>query len=217
MRGTAGSRGSLLQLPAAPNLRAMPPPVRLQVSGLLWDLVQHRCDLVGQLEGVRAYFLLGRGDFYQQFLDEVCVAGPGIGGMPAPPRTCAAGTPPLPPPRAQAQPLLAGEPKPHTAEADIALAFQQSALKSTAEADPHFGAMSLRWMPPDQAALPEDEGGAPVWHPARCTSVSVPRCDSWDGLFLECSVEWPLQLLFPPEVRVQRGSRALPCMLALPC
>lgn len=110
-------------------------------------------------------------------------------------------------PSLQAQPLLAGEPKPNTAEADIALAFQQSALKSTAEMDGMFGAMTLRWMPPDQAVLPEAEGGAPVWHPARCATVSVPRCDAWDGLFLECAVEWPLQLLFPPEV----GAEAARC------
>ena len=64
--------------------------------------------------------------------------------------------------------------------------------------------MTLRWMPADLAGQPEGEGGAPVWHPARCTSVAVPRCDAWDGLFLECAVEWPLQLLFPPEVGVWR-------------
>ena len=45
------------------------------MSGLLWDLVQHRCDLMGQFEAVKNYFLLGRGDFYQQFLDEVGVLG----------------------------------------------------------------------------------------------------------------------------------------------
>lgn len=112
----------------------------------------------------------------------------------------------------QAKALLTAEPKPNTAEADIALAFQQSALKSTAETDPLFGALALRWMPADRAAQSEAEGGPPVWHPARCTSVSVPRGDAWDGLFLECAVEWPLQLLFPPEVRqamVRLGLAAL--------
>lgn len=108
--------------------------------------------------------------------------------------------PASPLPASQAHPLLSGEPKPNTAEADIALAFQQSALKSTAEADAHFASMSLRWLPPDQAPLPEAQGGAPAWHPARCAAVAVPRCDAWDGLFLEAAVEWPLQLLFPPEV-----------------
>lgn len=106
----------------------------------------------------------------------------------------------------QARALLAGEPKPNTAEADIALAFQQSALKSTAETDPLFAALALRWVPADRAAQPEAEGGPPVWHPARCASITVPRGDAWDGLFLECTVEWPLQLLFPPEVRHLRCS-----------
>lgn len=109
----------------------------------------------------------------------------------------------------QAQALLAGEPKPNTAEADIALAFQQSALKSTAETDALFGAVALRWLPADRG---EDEGGPPVWHPSRCAAVSVPRYDAWDGLFLECAVEWPLQLLFPPEVSAssQRGAAQRP-------
>ena len=43
----------------------------LQVAGLLWNLVLHRSDLLGNLTSLRNYFLLGRGDFYQQFLDEV--------------------------------------------------------------------------------------------------------------------------------------------------
>ncbi|PSC73303.1 DNA polymerase alpha catalytic subunit [Micractinium conductrix] len=149
--------------------------MRAKVSALLWDLVQHRCDLVGQFEAMRSYFLLARGDFYQQFLDEAAT-------------------------------VLAGEPKPHTAEADMMLAFQQSALKSTAEADTLFGALALRWLPADAATRPEAEGGAPVWHPGRAPGVAVPRCDAWDGLFLECAVEWPLQLLFPPEVLSKYGA-----------
>lgn len=100
----------------------------------------------------------------------------------------------------QAGPLLAREPKPNTAEADIALAFQQSAAKSTAETDPLFGSLTLRWLPPDAAA-----SGAPAWHPSRCVGVAAPRYDAWDGLYLECAVDWPLQLLFPPEVRGAEG------------
>ena len=46
----------------------------LQVAGLLWNLVLHRSDLLGNLTSLRNYFLLGRGDFYQQFLDEVGAA-----------------------------------------------------------------------------------------------------------------------------------------------
>lgn len=45
--------------------------MRGAVAGLLWNLVLHRSDLLGNLTSMRNYFLLGRGDFYQQFLDEV--------------------------------------------------------------------------------------------------------------------------------------------------
>jgi len=105
----------------------------------------------------------------------------------------------------QARALLAAEPTHNIAEADIAMAFQQSALKSTADTDPLFGAITLRWMPVQQLERPEAEGGAPAWHPSHCTSVAVPGCDAWDGLFIECTVEWPLQLLFPPEASLPAG------------
>jgi gamma-tubulin complex component 4 len=50
------------------------PAACAQVSALLWRLVRERCDLAGQLGAARDYFLLARGDFYQQFLDEVGAA-----------------------------------------------------------------------------------------------------------------------------------------------
>ena len=123
---------------------------------------------MSQLEALKNYFLLGRGDFYQALLDE-------------------------------AAPLFGAAPKPNTAEADIALTYQQAALKSTAELDPLFGSTSLRWASgADAEAL-----ALPAWHPAAAGPVRVcfpPALDAWDGLFLESSVEWPLQLLFPPDV-----------------
>jgi len=45
--------------------------MRRSVAGLLWTLVLHRSDLLGNLTSLRNYFLMGRGDFFQQFLDEV--------------------------------------------------------------------------------------------------------------------------------------------------
>lgn len=54
--------------------------MRGTVSGLLWNLVLHRSDLLGNLAAMRNYFLLGRGDFYQQLLDEVRV--PAVGAVP---------------------------------------------------------------------------------------------------------------------------------------
>ena len=46
---------------------------RVDADGDAPPVPQHRCDLMGQFEAVKNYFLLGRGDFYQQFLDEVGV------------------------------------------------------------------------------------------------------------------------------------------------
>ncbi len=109
----------------------------------------------------------------------------------------------------QAQPLLQSPPKLSSAEVDVGLLFQQASLKSTAEADPFFSHWHLRWA--DQAAIAAaagsgqagvTEGVAPVlaWHPCHTANAAVPALDAWDGLYLESTVDWPLQLLFPPEV-----------------
>ena len=100
----------------------------------------------------------------------------------------------------QARPLLELPPKFQTAEADIALIFQQAALKSTADSDPLFANVSLRWLDNHAASA-----SAPVWHPSRCQGVMLPKLDSWDGLFLEATIDWPLQLLFPPEASAACG------------
>eukprot|EP00887_Chlorella_sp_A99_P007191 scaffold2.g7191.t1 len=121
---------------SGPALERCVEGMRARVAGLLWDLVRVRCDLLAQFGGMKAYYLLGRGDFYQQLLEE-------------------------------ARSLLALPPKPQTAEADVALAFQQAALKSTADADPQFAAFGLRWAD----ARSGDAGTLPPWHPARCVDV----------------------------------------------
>lgn len=123
----------------------------------------------------------------------------------------------------QAQPLLQAPPKFSTAESDVALLFQQASLKTTAEADPFFSHWHLRWGVQEAAAAPAasgdlgdaSEGGssggafsALSWHPSNTANVTVPALDGWDGLFLESTVDWPLQLLFPPEVRGTLGGQA---------
>jgi len=52
--------------PAA--LRFVVEIMQTKVSGVLWDLVCRRCDLTGYMMSVQAYLLLGRGDLYQQLL-----------------------------------------------------------------------------------------------------------------------------------------------------
>ena len=129
--------------------------------------------------------------------------------------------PPAEPARPQAQLLFQAPPKLSTAEADAALLFQQASLKSTAEGDPFFSHWHLRWAAEPApaasvaaaaaAAQPSGEAAAgapalPAWHPSQTPNVAVPALDSWDGLYLESTVDWPLQLLFPPEVRLHRRS-----------
>lgn len=150
------------------ELEALIEGMRARVSMLLWNLVRHRCDLNGHFGGIKDYFLLGKGGFYQQLLDEC-------------------------------QPLLALPPKLGTASADIALFFQTAAVKSGAENDAIFGSLRLQWIA-DVATK------APAWHPSRCSTVTAPGFDTWDGLYLECSIDWPLQLLFPPDVLQKYGA-----------
>jgi gamma-tubulin complex component 4 len=150
------------------ELEALIEGMRTRVSTLLWNLVRHRCDLNGHFGGIKDYFLLGKGGFYQQLLDEC-------------------------------QHLLALPPKLGTASADIALLFQTAAAKSGAENDAIFSSLRLQWIA-DVATR------APAWHPSRCDSVTVPGFDTWDGLYLECSIDWPLQLLFPPDILQKYGA-----------
>ena len=54
--------------PAA--LRYAVETVQCKVASLLWDLLRQKCDLDGQLTALQSYFLLGRGDMYQQLLQD---------------------------------------------------------------------------------------------------------------------------------------------------
>lgn len=137
--------------------------MRAKVAGLLWELVEEQCDLAGRLAAFQSFFLLGRGDLYQQFLQD-------------------------------GAPLLTKPPRSATAEEDIFSVFQQAAIQTGSDLDPHFSSFRLRWSVAEPSALP-------VWHPARA-AISIPAFDAWDGLYLEYEVQWPLQLFFPPEVRI---------------
>jgi gamma-tubulin complex component 4 len=139
--------------------------LQTKVASMLWDLIRQKCDLDGQLAAAQAYFLLGRGDVYQQLMQD------------------AAG-------------LWARPPAPETASTDWSQAFTQAAINSAAESDPFFSSFSLLWI--NTAAVPAER--LPPWHPARDTTLHVPAYNQWDGLCLQCTAEWPMQLLLSAEV-----------------
>ncbi|KAG7673809.1 hypothetical protein Ndes2437B_g01982 [Nannochloris sp. 'desiccata'] len=140
--------------------------LHIKVSGMLWDLIRQKCDLDGQLTALQAYFLLGKGDVYQQLMQDAA----GLWDRP---------------------------PAPETASADWSQAFNQAAINSSAESDPFFSAFSLQWMNTTTAMRAET---LPPWHPARDTTLHVPAYNQWDGLCIECTAEWPMQLLLPADV-----------------
>lgn len=57
-----------------------------RVSGMLWDLIRQKCDLDGQLTALQAYFLLGKGDLYQQLMQDAA----GLWARPPAPETASA-------------------------------------------------------------------------------------------------------------------------------
>ncbi|RMZ52330.1 hypothetical protein APUTEX25_005083 [Auxenochlorella protothecoides] len=123
------SRG-LLGLCAAPSFRAaqldrLLESARAGLATRVWHLLRS-AELGARFASMRDYFLLERGDFYQQFLVE---ASKEHG-------------------KRMAAPLLALPPRPATASADVGLLFQQAAVHSSADGDPAFGAFTLSWHPP---------------------------------------------------------------------
>lgn len=140
--------------------------LHIKVSGMLWNLIRQKCDLDGQLTALQAYFLLGKGDLYQQLMQD------------------AAG-------------LWARPPAPETASADWSQAFNQASIDSSAESDPFFSDFSLQWIT-TAPAMPAET--LPPWHPGQDTSLHVPAYNQWDGLYLKCTAEWPMQLLLPADV-----------------
>ncbi|KAL1558386.1 Gamma-tubulin complex component 4 [Salvia divinorum] len=139
----------------------------------LWQLVVVRADLNGHLKALKDYFLLAKGDFFQSFLEESRV-------------------------------LMRLPPRQSTAEADLMVPFQLAALKTIAEEDKYFSRVSLR-VPgitlksshiefPKAKPYFDGDSGTPSDASAE---MSI---DGWDGIALEYSVDWPLQLFFTQEV-----------------
>lgn len=149
--------------------------IRAIAASHLWQLVVVRADLNGHLKALKDYFLLAKGDFFQSFLEE-------------------------------SRQLMHLPPRLSTAEADLMIPFQLAALKTIGDEDKYFSRVSLR-MPSfgitvksSQLDLPKTkayvDGDSSVQSE---TSLEVPL-DGWDGIALEYSVDWPLQLFFTQEV-----------------
>ncbi|KAK6940492.1 Gamma tubulin complex component protein, N-terminal [Dillenia turbinata] len=150
--------------------------IRAIAASHLWQLVVVRADLNGHLRALKDYFLLAKGDFFQCFLEE-------------------------------SRQLMRLPPRQSTAEADLMVPFQLAALKTIGDEDRYFSRVSLR-MPSfgitaklSHVDLPKakaysDEGSGAV----SSIASSDMSLDGWDGIALEYSVDWPLQLFFTQEV-----------------
>ncbi|KAK9275158.1 hypothetical protein L1049_022417 [Liquidambar formosana] len=150
--------------------------IRASAATHLWQLVVIRADLNGHLKALKDYFLLAKGDFFQCFLEE-------------------------------SRQLMHLPPRQSTAEADLMVPFQLAAIKTIGEEEKYFSRVSLR-MPsfgitvtspqvdlPKAKAYPDGNTGADL-----SNASSEMSLDGWDGIALEYSIDWPLQLFFTQEV-----------------
>ncbi|KAL5862920.1 hypothetical protein ACOSQ3_000434 [Xanthoceras sorbifolium] len=150
--------------------------IRAIAASHLWQLVVVRADLNGHLKALKDYFLLAKGDFFQCFLEE-------------------------------SRQLMRLPPRQSTAEADLMVPFQLAAIKTSSEEDKYFSRVSLR-MPSfgitvksSQVDLPKAKAYADGSSGAALSNASSEiSLDGWDGIALEYSVDWPLQLFFTQEV-----------------
>lgn len=91
--------------------------------------------------------------------------------------------------------LMCLPPRQSTAEADLMVPFQLAAVKTISDEDKYFSRVSLR-MPsivPKSKAYTSGSSGA-------ASSSIATDVDGWDGITLEYSIDWPLQLFFSQEV-----------------
>ncbi|XP_048504481.1 gamma-tubulin complex component 4 homolog isoform X2 [Beta vulgaris subsp. vulgaris] len=148
--------------------------IRAVAASRLWQLVVVRADLNGHLKALKDYFLLAKGDFFQCFLEEC-------------------------------RQLMRLPPRQSTAEADLMVPFQLASLKTISDEDKYFSRVSLR-MPsigvavkPAQVDVPKSKAYTGRSSGA-ASSNTITDMDGWDGITLEYSIDWPLQLFFTQEV-----------------
>ncbi|KAL4558866.1 hypothetical protein LXL04_037070 [Taraxacum kok-saghyz] len=137
----------------------------------LWQLVVVRADLNGHLKAIKDYFLLAKGDFVQSFLEG-------------------------------SRELMRLPPRQSTAEADLTVPFLQARAKTISEDDKYFSRVSLRVnIRSSQADVQKPKAFGEVGPtPLSDTSLDTTALDGWDGISLEYSLDWPLQLFFTHEV-----------------
>ncbi|CAL9130281.1 unnamed protein product [Musa textilis] len=150
--------------------------IRTIAANHLWQLVVVRADLNGHLKALKDYFLLAKGDFFQCFLEE-------------------------------SRQLMRLPPHQSTAEADLMVPFQLAALKTVSDEDKYFSRVSLRMpsfginMTTTQVDFPKLKSNADGnLVPLQGRTLAESSLDGWDGVALEYSVDWPLQLFFTQEV-----------------
>ncbi|GAB4829907.1 Gamma-tubulin complex component 4 [Ancistrocladus abbreviatus] len=150
--------------------------IRAIAASHLWQLVVVRADLNGHLKALKDYFLLAKGDFFQCLLEE-------------------------------SRQLMRLPPRQSTAEADLMVPFQLAAVKTISDEDKYFSRVSLR-MPSigvtvksSQVDLPKSKAYTErISGSGLSTTPSEISLDGWDGITLEYSIDWPLQLFFTQEV-----------------
>ncbi|KAH9604782.1 hypothetical protein KSS87_002928 [Heliosperma pusillum] len=92
--------------------------------------------------------------------------------------------------------LMRLPPRQSTAEADLLVPFQLAALKTISDDDKYFSRVSLR-MPSAVNPSQVDVIKSKVRVASSSTAADL---DGWDGITLEYSIDWPLQLFFSQEV-----------------
>ncbi|GJW95929.1 gamma-tubulin complex component 4 [Tanacetum coccineum] len=162
--------------------------VRAIAASHLWQLVVVRADLNGHLKAIKDYFLLAKGDFFQSFLEE-------------------------------SRQLMRLPPRQSTAEADLMVPFRLAVTKTINDDDKYFSRVTLR-MPAigtkvksSKVVVSKSKHADGDSSLLADTSLDI-SLDGWDGIALEYSVDWPLQLFFTQDV-LSRYRRVFQYLLRL--